>query len=212
VTATTAAAMGPASSAAASGFLREILMDLGLELALAAAAAFLWGELMVKVLPPPTGEVVLLANGDAAAATGTATALEDAWRRVVMPTAPATGDAAAALAEDTAALSMGGTLGAAPDRCAGGGEGAPPPLEPLLVCLLRFPLLPAMVKRDDVIRIGSSKIVERWEWMVGGGSDAPLQLTPIVLQNKKLHESAGERNCHSDYGHRTKSPSSKFWG
>jgi hypothetical protein len=37
-----------------------------------------------------------------------------------------------------------------------------------------------------------------------GGSDAPLQLTPIVLQNKKLHKSAAERNCHSDYGHRTK--------
>jgi hypothetical protein len=28
--------------------------------------------------------------------------------------------------------------------------------------------------------------------MVGGGSDAPLQLIPIVLQNKKLHERAAE--------------------
>ncbi len=37
-----------------------------------------------------------------------------------------------------------------------------------------------------------------------GGSDAPLQLTSIVLQNKKLHESAVERNCHSDCRHRTK--------
>jgi hypothetical protein len=114
----------------ASGFLREILTDLGLEpaLAAAAAAAFLWGELMAKALepaaaPPPTGEAISPANGNAAAATGAATALEDAWRRVVMPTAPATGDAAAALAEDIAALSVGGTLtlGAAPDRCAGGG-------------------------------------------------------------------------------------------
>ncbi len=146
-------------SAAASAFLREILMNLGLEPALAAVAvagAFLWGKLMAKVLapaaaPPPTGEAVLPANGDAAAATGAATVLEDAWRRVVMPTAPATGDAAAVLAEDTVTLSAGGTLGAAPDRRAGGREGASPPLEPFLVCLLLFLLLPAMVKRDDVI-------------------------------------------------------------
>jgi hypothetical protein len=143
--------MGPALSAAASGFLREILTDLGLEPALAvvAAAAFLWGELVAKVLapaaaPPPAGDAIFPANGDAA------TALEDAWRRVVMLTAPATGDAAAALAEDTAALSVEGTLGAALDRRAGGGEGAPLPLEPLLVRLLRFLLLLAMVKRDDV--------------------------------------------------------------
>ena len=61
-------------------------MDLGLQLALAAAAAatFLGGELMAKALapaaaPPPTGEAVLPANGDTAAATGAATALEDAW-------------------------------------------------------------------------------------------------------------------------------------
>ncbi len=133
-------------------------MDLGLELALAAAAAaaFLWGELMAKVLapavvPPPTGEAVLPANGDAAAATGAATALKDAWRWVVMPTVQATGDAVAALVEDTAALSEGGQLGAAPDRRAGGGAGAPPPLEPFLVHLLRFLLLLAMVKRDIVI-------------------------------------------------------------
>ncbi len=76
-------------SAAASGFLREILSDLGLEPALAAAAAvavaaFFWGELMAKALapvapPPPTGEAIFPANGDAAAATGAATALEDAW-------------------------------------------------------------------------------------------------------------------------------------
>jgi hypothetical protein len=96
-TATTAAATGPTSSAAASGFLREILTDLGLELVLAAAvvAAILWGEVMAKALapaaaPPPTGEEILPANGDAAAATGVATALEDAWRGVVMSTAPAT--------------------------------------------------------------------------------------------------------------------------
>ncbi len=76
---------GPASSAAVSVFLREILTDLGLEPALAAAVAvaFLGGELMAKALapaavPPPTGEVVSPANGDAAAATGAATALEDA--------------------------------------------------------------------------------------------------------------------------------------
>ena len=105
-TAITAVATGPASSAAASALLRELMAK-----ALALAAA-----------PPPTGEAVLPANGVAAAATGAATALEDAWRRVVMPTVPATGDAAAALAEDTAALGVGGTLGAAPDWCAGGGE------------------------------------------------------------------------------------------
>ncbi len=133
-------------------------MDLGLEpaLAAAAAAAFLWGELMAKALAPaaalpPTGEAVSPANGDAAAATGAATALEDAWWRVVMPTVPATGDAAAVLAEDTVALSVEGRLGAAPDRHAGRGEGAPPPLEPFLVRLLQFFLLLAMVKRDDVI-------------------------------------------------------------
>ncbi len=102
-------------SAAVSAFLREILTDLGLEpvLAVVAAAAFLWGELTAKALAlvaaaPPTGEAVLPANGDVAAATGAATALEDAWRQVIMPTAPATGDAATMLAEDTAELSGGG--------------------------------------------------------------------------------------------------------
>ncbi len=120
---------GPTLSAAVSAFLREILTDLGLEPALVAVAAvvFLWGELMAKalapaVVPPPTGEAVLPANGDAATATGAATALEDTWRRVVMSTAPATGDAAAALVEDTAALSVGVHLGTASDRCAGGGK------------------------------------------------------------------------------------------
>ncbi len=130
-----------------SGFLREILTDLGLEPALAAAAvAFLWGELMAKALapaaaPPPTGEVVLPANGDAAAANGAATALEDAWRQVVMPTAPATGDAAAALAEDTAALSVGGTLSAAPDRHAGGGGRSTTAPRTLVSALTAIPLV-----------------------------------------------------------------------
>ncbi len=140
--------MRPASSAAASGFLREILMDLGLEPALAAvaAAAFLWGELMAKALapaaaPPPTGEAIFPANGDAAAATGAATALEDAWQRVVMLTAPETGDAAAVLAEDTAALSVGGTLGAAPNRRAGGGGRSTTAPRTLVSALTAIPLV-----------------------------------------------------------------------
>ncbi len=73
-------------------------------------------------VPPPTGEAILPENGDAAAATGAATALEDAWQRVVIPTAPATGDAAAALAEDTAALSVGGHWALHRTGAQGGGK------------------------------------------------------------------------------------------
>jgi hypothetical protein len=121
----------------------EDAWHLCLEAALAAAAAnaFLWGELMAKAMAltaaplSPTGEAVLPTNGDAATGTGTATALEDAWRRVVMPTTPATGNADATLIEDTAASSVGGQRGAAPDGRTGG-EGAPPPLEPFLTRVL----------------------------------------------------------------------------
>ncbi len=70
----------------------EDAWHLCLEAALAAAVtnAFLWGELMAKVMALAaaplslTGKAVLLANGDALAGTGTATALEDAWWWVVM--------------------------------------------------------------------------------------------------------------------------------
>jgi hypothetical protein len=137
VTATTAVATGPASSAVASSILREILMDLGLEpvLGAVAAAAFLWGELMDKALapaaaPPPTGEVVSPANhANSTSNRGCRCCAGRGHSSVI----------------------SGGRLGAAPDRRAGGGERAPPPLEPFLVRLLRFLLFPAMVKRDNVI-------------------------------------------------------------
>ncbi len=136
----------------------EDAWHLCLEAALAAAAAnaFLWGKLMAKAMAlvaaplSPTGETVLPTNGDASAGTGTATALEDAWQRVVMPTMSSTGNAAAMLIEDTAASSVGGRQGAAPDGRTGG-EGAPPPLEPFLTRVLRVLLVTAMVKRDNVI-------------------------------------------------------------
>ncbi len=150
-------ANGDAAAVTGTATALEDAWYLCLEAALAAAAAntFLWGELMAKAMAlaaaplSPTGEAVLPTNGDVAVGTGTATALEDAWRRVVMPTTPATENAAAALIEDIAASSVGGGRGAAPDRRTGG-EGSPPPLEPFLTCVLRVLLVTAMVERDDV--------------------------------------------------------------
>ncbi len=151
-------ANGDAAAVTGTATALEDAWHLCLEAALAVAAAnaFLWGELMAKGMAlaaaplSPTGEAVLPANGDAAARTGTATALEDAWWWVVMPTTPATGNAAAVLIEDTAGSSGGGRRGAAPDGCTGG-EGAPPPLEPFLTRVLQVLLVTAMVKRDNVI-------------------------------------------------------------
>jgi hypothetical protein len=129
----TAAVTGAASSAVAAAFLIKILRDLPLELALAAAAAFFWGELVAMELvavaaAPTTGEVVSPANGEAPTGAATAaTALEDAWRwdawrGVVMPTAPATGDAATALVADTAASLVGGDWATHQPGVQGGGR------------------------------------------------------------------------------------------
>ncbi len=114
--------------------------------ALAVAGAFFWGELVAMELAaaaavPTTGEAVSPAKGEVATGAATAaTALEDAWwwdawRRVVMPTAPAIGDAAAALAADTVSSSVGGGLGNAPARCAGGGGGSTTAPRSLLTAL-----------------------------------------------------------------------------
>jgi hypothetical protein len=151
-------ANGDAAAVTGTATALEDTWHLCLEAALAAAVAnaFLWGELMAKAMALaaaplfPTVEAVSPTNGDAAAGTGTATALEDAWQQVVTPTMPATGNAAAALIEDTVASSVGGQRGAAPDGRTGG-EGAPPPLEPFLTRVLRVLLVTTMVKRDNVI-------------------------------------------------------------
>jgi hypothetical protein len=151
-------ANGDAAAVTGTATALKDAWHLCLEAALAAVAAnaFLWGELMAKAMAlaavplSSTGVAVLPTNGDTAAGTGTSPSLENAWQRVVMPTTLATGNATAALIEDTAKSSVGGQRGAAPDGRTGG-QGAPPPLEPFLTRVLQVLLVTAMVKRDDVI-------------------------------------------------------------